>query len=577
MKQNGFTGSAWLFDEGITCPGLTPGAGEIYGLAQDLPKRLAVSSYKQNRPYLWVVFMGGTGTGKSTLFNAFCGKALSETGVERPKTSGPIAYVHRDRDVEKGFPFPSIEIERLPWEEYGSGPVSGKTGRLVILGNQGEECAHLAVVDTPDLDSVEAVNREAAQDLYLLSDVVVFVTSQEKYADEVPYQLLLKIREDKRPYFFLLNKAQEGLTKNEVTGILESQGLRLKEERIWLIPHAPSGLFDWISDHPSFHDFKTTLSRELAAEKVQEFRNMQRLRRVEDLKSRLDRLIRLMREENRAAGEWMDQLDALCRSTVRYLIAEQKEQFSADSRQYLQREIRRLFTRYDVFARPRHFVREVLLTPLRLLGFLKKDNAEYREQGLLKIRQKMDLTPVQIAILRFNRSVLEKLSPAHETSPLFNRIRAPGVILDEEEVKQHIWRKQDQMATWLGETFQKLSQGIPKGKQLGIYSTSILWGVLILSFEAVVGGGFTVLDTALDAALAPFVTKGAVELFAYHEIRKIARELAKRYQEGLISIIRLQRDRYEGCLKSLMTPLEGIEKVRHSLEAGTVVGEEVFR
>jgi hypothetical protein len=122
------------------------------------------------------------------------------------------------------------------------------------------------------------------------------------------------------------------------------------------------------------------------------------------------------------------------------------------------------------------------------------------------------------------------------------------------------------MAAWLEETFKTISRGIPKTKEWGIYSTSLLWGVLILSFETVVGGGFTVLDAALDTALAPFVTKGAVEIFAYHEIQKVAKELAKRYQEGLVSVVGKQRDRYRHSLTSLTTPLEEIEALKHSLE-----------
>ncbi|MBU4427104.1 MAG: hypothetical protein KKB35_10265, partial [Proteobacteria bacterium] len=69
--------SEWPLSNKIKCPGITPGAGEIYRLAEELPKRLAIFSYKQSMPYLWLVFVGGTGTGKSTLFNAFCGMPLS--------------------------------------------------------------------------------------------------------------------------------------------------------------------------------------------------------------------------------------------------------------------------------------------------------------------------------------------------------------------------------------------------------------------------------------------------------------------------------------------------------------------
>ena len=558
--------TVWPFIDDIKCPGLTPGAGEIYRLAEELPKRLAIFSYKQSMTYLWLVFVGGTGTGKSTLFNAFCGMPLSETGVERPKTCGPIVFAHRDCPIEKGFPFSDIQIERHPSEGFSSEAASGQPGHLLILQHDRKEWAHLVVVDTPDLDSVEAVNRQIAQDLYLLSDAAIFVTSQEKYADEIPFQLLQRISHEKKPYFFILNKAQGEFTIEEVTSTLESQGISLRKELMWSIPFAPSNPFQWISEHATFRDFVNHLSGEFSAEKIGEFQEKQHLRRGADLRSQVSRLIELMEKEERAAQQWLDQLDALYQKVSQELIKEQKERFTAESRGYLQTEIRKLFTKYDVLAKPRRFVKELLLTPFRLLGFRSKGDLELQKQGLLKVRERIDLTPVQMSILKFNRLVLEKLSPSDETALLFTKLREPGVLMNDKEIKRRAWEEQDQMVAWLEETFDKLSQGIPKTKEWGIYSTSILWGILILSFETVVGGGFTVVDAALDTALAPFVTKGAVELFAYHEIQKVAKELAKRYQEGLVSVVRQQRDRYEHCIKTQITSLEDLEALRGLLK-----------
>ena len=101
----------------IPCPGLTPGASEIRRLAHDLPKRISVHAYKTDTLCVWIVFAGGTGTGKSTLFNAACGRPLSGTGVERPRTGGPIAFASRECLSEKGFPRMSVRIERKPHEE----------------------------------------------------------------------------------------------------------------------------------------------------------------------------------------------------------------------------------------------------------------------------------------------------------------------------------------------------------------------------------------------------------------------------------------------------------------------------
>jgi len=57
--------------ERVLFPGLTPDIQEIEALAGELPKQLRVFFYQRGMPYLWVSFIGGTGTGKSTIFNQF--------------------------------------------------------------------------------------------------------------------------------------------------------------------------------------------------------------------------------------------------------------------------------------------------------------------------------------------------------------------------------------------------------------------------------------------------------------------------------------------------------------------------
>jgi energy-coupling factor transporter ATP-binding protein EcfA2 len=510
-------------------------------------------------PCLWVLFTGGTGTGKSTLFNAFSGKPLSETGVERPRTFGPIVYAHRDCPIEQDFPFPSIQIARQTAEDHHSSPSAGTPGRMLVLEHEREDWAHLVIVDTPDLDSVEAENRRIAEDLYRLCDAVVFVTTQEKYADEVPYNFLLKIVEEGKPFFFLLNKAQEPLTEKEVLETFEGQGLMLKKDRLWLIPYAPSHTAQRISEHSVFRSFLLFFSQELTKDGVNGLRQTQLLIEAQSLSREVGRLVHLLEEEQQAAQRWVSQLGTFYEETCRNLIREEKERFTAQSREYVQREIRRLFARYDILAKPRRFIREVLLTPLQLLGILRKSTPHAHKDDLLKVRGKIDVTPVQRAIEKFNRLVLEKLSPSDHTSRLFRQLRQTGVAIDDQAVKDRVWKEQDKLDAWLEDTFRKLSRGMPKHKRWGIYSTSIIWGILILCLEMVVGGGFSVLDAALDSAIAPFLTKGAVELFAYHEIQKISRRLAQRYQQGLLSVVREQYDRYADCIQSLMTPRKAQE------------------
>jgi GTPase SAR1 family protein len=541
--------------EAFKTPGLTSNGLEIPLLARSALRRFAILSYKRENPCFWVAFIGGTGTGKSTLFNAFCGKPLSATGVERPKTAGPVAYSHMHCLRDQAFPFSEIKLEPTVSEEIGV-PCTGKPGRLTIIDSGEQIASHLVLVDTPDLDSVEEQNHRIAKDLYDLSDAVVFVASQEKYADEVLHNFFMKVLKDRKPCFFILNKASLETTREEVLKALQGRGLNIHGSRLWLIPHTSPGIYDKIAETRAFIRLKDSFFQTFSKEQAQNQRAIAHTRATKMLKKDLARVGELLTQEIHATDAWLRQLEEITHQASLEYLHNQKERFSKTSSQYLSAEIRKLFSRYDLLAKPRRFVREIMKTPLRMAGLTQKKNSADRRAGLLKVQENVAFAPIQETLAKYNRTVLLKLSPAEETSPLFKALRDPDHALTEEETRRYILEAQEDLAQWLEETFESLAKGIPKHKKLGIHSTSILWGILIVTFNVVVGGGFTMLDAALDSALGPFVTKGAVEVFAYHEIRKIAKELAKRYQEGLQSILHRQEDRYIACLNNLMTPDE---------------------
>jgi energy-coupling factor transporter ATP-binding protein EcfA2 len=555
-----------FFESFVKSPGLISETHEIKVLASELPKRLAVFENNRTQTRGWVMIAGGTGTGKSTLFNALCGAHLSDTGVERPKTWGPIAFVLRGGINAEGFPLPSLELKKYSAE--GTAPAQGRAGQMFVLEHDRKALGHLIFIDTPDLDSVAEENRQMTEDLFLLADVVIFVSSQEKYADDVPSQFLGKILAEKRPYFFVLNKAHENISREEITEAFEAQGLALEKKRIWLLPHLSSTRETQLMHASAFEAFAHVFFGDLTAEKMDRLRSEQNRRRIKTLKARLARLIHLLEAERQAAEKWLGDLDAIYHMVSEALIRQERQRFTAQSRDHLQRQIRRLFSKYDVLARPRRFIQGIFLLPFKFLGMQKGRTQDRREDALVRIKEKMNFVPVQSAVERFNRLILEKLSPPEQSAPLYRGMRQMELILSEEEIKSLLWRGQDELAVWLEGVFKKFSQDLSSGKKWGIYSTSILWGVLILSFEAAVGGGFTALDAALDSVLAPLVTKGTVELFAYREIQKIARELAERYQNVLLSVLGEQRKRYEHCLEEMMPPrgiIDSLAKLQRNI------------
>src|SRR6185503_1604816 len=91
---------------------------------------------------LVVLLVGPTGAGKSTIFNTLAGRAVSPTGVLRPTTRVAVALVHPD------------DRQALVEGAFGAIP----PGHLQFVEDASLERG-LAVVDAPDIDSLEHANR----------------------------------------------------------------------------------------------------------------------------------------------------------------------------------------------------------------------------------------------------------------------------------------------------------------------------------------------------------------------------------------------------------------------------------
>lgn len=136
---------------------------------------------------LVVVLLGSTGSGKSSLFNALAGRALSPSGVLRPTTRRPIAVRHPDDASDDLLPGLAAR------------------GAVEVLADP-DARRGLVVVDAPDFDSVELANRALAEELLEAADLVVFVTTATRYADQVPWTILARARQRGVPLLAVLNR-----------------------------------------------------------------------------------------------------------------------------------------------------------------------------------------------------------------------------------------------------------------------------------------------------------------------------------------------------------------------------------
>ena len=133
---------------------------------------------------LLAVVGGSTGAGKSTLVNSLLGRAVSQMGVIRPTTKTPV-LVHNPADLH-WFNDDRILPELMRTTQPGE-----SSRRLQLVESQAIP-EGLAILDAPDIDSVDLDNRHLAAQLLSAADLWLFVTSAARYADAVPWDYLVQ-------------------------------------------------------------------------------------------------------------------------------------------------------------------------------------------------------------------------------------------------------------------------------------------------------------------------------------------------------------------------------------------------
>jgi len=156
-----------------------------------------------------VALAGGTGSGKSSIFNAVAGEEVNEVGGVRPTTTKPLAISARGAARQMSGYLDELGIQIRPMQAV--------PGWLVLI-------------DLPDTDSVEVDHRLQVESLLPIVDAVVWVTDPEKYKDAVLHDRFLKpLAPYARQLLFVMNQSDR-LVDGPVDRVLMDFASALRED-----------------------------------------------------------------------------------------------------------------------------------------------------------------------------------------------------------------------------------------------------------------------------------------------------------------------------------------------------------
>lgn len=156
-----------------------------------------------------VAIAGGTGSGKSSLLNAIAGDPIAATSAMRPHTDEPLAWIPSN-DAAIAAMVDDLEITEVVVQEDDS---------------------PLAIIDLPDLDSIDGQHRTLVESVLPYVDAVLWVFDPVKYHDpSIHADFLTHLSGYEDVFTFVLNKidrldeAETEAVAAHLGGILEMDG-----------------------------------------------------------------------------------------------------------------------------------------------------------------------------------------------------------------------------------------------------------------------------------------------------------------------------------------------------------------
>jgi energy-coupling factor transporter ATP-binding protein EcfA2 len=207
----------------LEAPGVDEARAERGKLLSQIDDYLLPRLRQSGAPIL-VALVGSTGAGKSTLMNSLVGAQVSNTGARRPTTNSPVLACHPG---DARWFAENVFLPTLPRVRQQGLAMPGRDGLLVLAENEGMP-EGVALLDTPDIDSVVQAHREFAHQFLDASDLWLFMTSATRYADAAVWELLEQARERDASLAIVLSRVPPDSARQlgvHFDAMLEANGL----------------------------------------------------------------------------------------------------------------------------------------------------------------------------------------------------------------------------------------------------------------------------------------------------------------------------------------------------------------
>jgi len=505
-----------------------------------------------------VALIGGTGTGKSTLFNSLAGSTISDVGVRRPCTLQPVLLVHEEAlPPLQEYPFPDLNEESRP--RYSS--------------HRDDSLRHLILVDTPDFDSIETANRRIAEDLFILCDIAVLITSQEKYGDLSGDRMReMAAGWDKRT-LFVMNKVTSESAWDDFRTALAASEPRTEPIPVKRVPSAP----DFIAGVRDLPGFSELFSDNGAEARVGEIKSSERTR----LKTRVTSTLQELEELLRLRIERIENLNAAI-DGIRRSVSDEMERrldvvVSSEMETRIRGRLQDLLRKYDILFAPRMFIRNTLRKAFRSISHIlnfsdaerkpETENGNVMTEDLHKMRSVAMLEPLERAVGQLNYRISELLVSNPGLADLREVAAGDVPKWNPEKIRSLYEEAFPGVEHLLEEEFGRLRHGLSTADEIKLYGSYTLWALVLITAEIVVGGGFTLLDALLNGVIMPFIPKWLLNMHVLDTLKEIGRRVDERHRKELRDILRARADLYMGTFSGLLPSMESLDEVRR-LRAG---------